>query len=264
MIRERLEGLLETKVMGRCLQTMESVDSTNLQIKALGESGYPEGTVVTAEEQTAGRGRRGRRWESPRGEALYMSVLLRPRIETNQASMLTLIGALAVRRAVEDAAGLQSLIKWPNDLVYQGKKICGILTEMYAGAEGIRYIVLGIGVNANQKEFPKELEDRAVSLNMILGREVDRECLAASILNRLEEYYLPFTAQGSLDFVRDEYNQNLVSLQAGVRVLSPGQEYEGVALGIDGRGNLLVRTEAGEIEKVSSGEVSVRGIYGYV
>ena len=241
----------------------ETIDSTNLKAKELAAEGALHGTLVTADAQNAGIGRRGRSWSSEKDAGIYMSVLLRPEIEVNKASMLTLIAALAVETAIAESLHCPSMIKWPNDIVLNKKKICGILTEMALNGTDIDYVVIGIGINVNNKEFSEEIIQTASSLFLETGAEIDREMLITKVWERFALYYEQFLQIGDLSLVREDYEKVLVNKGEKVKVLDPLGEYIGIAKGITNIGELIVDTE-GEIRYVSGGEVSVRGIYGYV
>ena len=241
----------------------ETIDSTNKKAKELATAGAEHGTLVTADAQQAGIGRRGRSWSSEKGTGIYMSMLLRPRIATDKASMLTLVAALAVESAIAELLQCQPMIKWPNDIVLNKKKICGILTELALNGTEIDYVVIGIGINANNKEFPEEIVQTASSLFLELNEEIDIELLITEVWNRFAVYYEQFLETEDLTLLKEEYEKALVNKEEKVKVLDPLGEYIGVAKGITNTGELIVDTE-GEIRYVSSGEVSVRGIYGYV
>lgn len=258
-----LESLRSTKWAGKSIFVFKETDSTNIQAKAGGEKGESHGTLYVAESQSAGRGRRGRSWESPAGESIYMSLLLRPELPPVKAPMLTLVMALAVARAIREQTGAEALIKWPNDIVVQGRKICGILTEMSTEMTWINYVVIGIGINVNQNEFPEELKDCASSLKMETGRRFRRSHLIAAVMEHFEMYYEQFLQEGSLAGFRKEYNELLVNKDRQVKILEPGNHYEAYALGIDDTGELIVEKEDGSVQNIFAGEVSVRGIYGY-
>lgn len=258
-----LESLRSTKWAGKSIFVFKETDSTNIQAKTGGEKGEPHGTLYVAESQSAGRGRRGRSWESPAGESIYMSLLLRPEFPPVKAPMLTLVMALAVARALRERTGVDVQIKWPNDLVVQGRKICGILTEMSTEMTWINYVVIGIGINVNQNEFPEELKDCASSLKMETGRRFRRSHLIAAVMEHFEMYYEQFLQEGSLAGFRKEYNELLVNKDRQVKILEPGNHYEAYALGINDTGELIVEKEDGSVQNIFAGEVSVRGIYGY-
>lgn len=253
---------LGTRWAGREMIFYKTTGSTNTDAKKAAEEGAVQGTVVVAERQEAGRGRRGREWNSPEGCNLYFTILLRPDCKPERACMLTLVMALAAARAVKER-GLEAGIKWPNDVVVNGKKVCGILTEMSAEPDYIHYVVIGTGINVNQKEFPAQIAATATSLRREKGEETGRAALLASILAHFETYYERFAASWELSALREEYEALLVNRDRQVRVLDPKGEYEGVARGISDTGELLVERENGRLETVYAGEVSVRGIYGY-
>lgn len=249
---------------GRNVEYYDTLDSTNTRAKALAEEGAESGTLVVADCQVAGRGRRGRTWASPPGSSIFMTLILRPRLLPSKASMLTLVAALAVYEAIKETTGLETLIKWPNDLVASGKKLCGILTEMSAELEGIHYVVIGIGINTNMEEFPEEVREMATSLLLETGQRVRRSRLVAAVMEAFEKYYNEFISQGDLSGLISVYNKHMANVGREVRVLDPAGDYTGKALGINEKGELLVETPDGKVRHVVSGEVSVRGIYGYV
>ncbi len=260
---QELRDNRKTKWLGQELVYLKETDSTNNQIKSLASEGFPEGTVVIAESQTAGRGRRGRAWESPAGSSIYMSLLLRPQIRPDNASMLTLVAALAVSKAVSKLTRKQAGIKWPNDLVMNGKKICGILTEMSLQSTDIDHIVVGIGINVHADAFPEEITNMATSLFLETGVHYKRSELILAVWEAFEDYYEIYLKTEDVSALTEEYNANLANLHQMVKVLDPNEPFEGKALGITERGELIVDTLEGR-KLVSSGEVSVRGIYGYV
>lgn len=245
-----------------CFQ--EEVDSTNLYAKRMAKEGAPEGTLALADAQTAGRGRRGRNWDSPKGESIYMSLLLRPKILPEYASQLTLVMGLSVAEGVADVLQLPVQIKWPNDVVVDGKKICGILTEMSADMDGIHYIVIGVGINVNNQEFPEELKTVATSLRMVTGEMQDRQIIMQGVLDAFSRNYERFLETENLGGLTEAYNRILANRDHQVRVLDPKNPFEGIARGINEYGELLVERQDGEIIAVYAGEVSVRGLYSYV
>lgn len=258
------ESGMHTEWAGRRLVFYETTDSTNVRAKHLAEQGAEHGTLVVAEEQTAGRGRKGRDWLSPSGSNLYFTLLLRPDCPADCAPMLTLVMALAVSEAIQQVCGVNAGIKWPNDLVAEQKKLCGILTEMELDGRQIRHVVIGVGVNVKKQSFPAELAERATTLEAAAGKTVERKLLLEKIMECFEADYRSFLRTGELSLLRQAYNSRLVNCGRQVRVLDPAGEYSGMAEGINERGELLVRTADGGIRQVYAGEVSVRGIYGYV
>lgn len=249
---------------GKRIKAFLETDSTNIQCGKLAAEGWPEGTLVVSECQNAGKGRRGRAWVSPAGTGIWMSLLLRPKIPPQKASMITLAAAMAVEKGIRLGTGVSSQIKWPNDLIIGQKKICGILTEMRTQKEKAEYVVVGIGINANIKEFPEELKDSATSLCQVKGEEVDRGKIIGCVLEAFEEYWEIFLKTGDLRTLKGEYNEKLINLGRQVQILEPGGEYTGLCRGIGPEGELLVDLPDGQVKTVFSGEVSVRGVYGYV
>lgn len=259
-----IRAAMKSQWLGQHVTFLEETDSTNNVVRRMAEQGAPEGTLAVAEIQTAGKGRRGRSWSSPKGSGIWHSFLLRPEFAPEHASMLTLLAAMAVQKSVKDVTGLDCKIKWPNDIVVNGKKICGILTEMSTEEDSIRYVVVGIGINVNTESFPPEISDTATSLKLSLGHELKRAPLIGAVLKSFEQYYSRFMEYGDMTGLMDEYNEMLANRKRQVRVLDPHGSYEGMALGIDKEGCLLVKREDDSVSAVISGEVSVRGIYGYV
>lgn len=262
--KNELESRIRTRWAGRNVVFYEITDSTNVQAKRLAEQGAAQGTLVVAEEQTAGRGRRGRDWRSPAGSNIYFTLLLRPEYTTDCASMVTLVMALAVREAVQEICGTDAGIKWPNDVVVGGKKVTGILTEMSLEGMEIQHVVIGVGINVKEQTFPAEIADKATSLEEAAGKPVSRAALLQKIMEHFEVDYEKFLQTKDLSLLKQGYNEALVNLGREVRVLDPAGEYGGTALGINEKGELLVRTADGSVKEVYAGEVSVRGIYGYV
>lgn len=261
---EEVGSRLETRWAGRPVYFHETIDSTNNEASRLAENGAAHGTLVVAEEQDRGKGRRGRAWVTPPKSAIAMSLIVRPELLPERASMMTLVMGLAVAYGCRDCCGVETAIKWPNDIVVDGKKICGILTEMSSEIDYIKYLVIGTGINTNIESFPPELEQTATSLYRIIGHRPDRAALIAACMKRFEEFYEKFLQTQDVSLIRDDYHALLAGIGGRVRVLEPGHEYEGVSEGIDTMGELLVRRDDGTLEKVYAGEVSVRGIYGYV
>ncbi|MBQ6442851.1 MAG: biotin--[Lachnospiraceae bacterium] len=242
----------------------DETDSTNLQAKRLAEEGASDGTLVVAECQTAGRGRLGRSFSSPQGEGIFMSVILRPEAPADQVSCLTLLAALAVQQGIGEIAGIGCGIKWPNDIIIHGKKVCGILTEMSMEERRVRHVVIGIGINCGNRDFPEELKEVATSLFLETGRQIRKDALIRSVWSAFEPLYESFLRYHDLREVREAYNQLLINREREVEVLDPDGAWKGSALGINEKGALLVKNKAGELIEISTGEVSVRGVYGYV
>ena len=260
-----IRAVLTSRWLGQNVKFFEEIDSTNNEVRRMAEQGAPEGTLVVAENQTAGKGRRGRAWIVPAGIAIAMSIVLKPQeLLPEHAPQLTLVAALAVARAIEQQTGLSVQIKWPNDIVIDGKKVCGILTEMSTQIDYINHIVVGIGINVHNEQFPEELSDRATSLYLSSGgRRYSRAALVEAVCEQFEYFYGIFMQTQDMSGLKEVYDDCLVNRGRTVRILDPKGEYEGVALGISPQGALEVNTADGR-RLVDSGEVSVRGVYGYV
>lgn len=258
-----LRSIRKTEWLGNKIYYEAEMDSTNTKAMKLAEEGAPHGTIVVTDHQKNGRGRRGRTWESPAGSAIAMTFLLRPHIHPNNASMLTLIAAMAVAKGIEDETGLKAGIKWPNDIIINRKKVSGILTEMSAQTDYVNHIVVGIGINVHVDAFPEELSNIATSIFLELGRKINRAALIERICEYFEAYFEVFLKTEDLSAIAKQYDAYMVNRNQPVRVLDPKDAYEGTARGITTRGELLVDTWESR-RLVSSGEVSVRGIYDYV
>ncbi len=262
--RAEIQSIVKTKWAGRQVIYYDETDSTNIQARLAGEKQAEHGTLVVADRQTAGKGRRGRSWDSPKGMCIYMTLLQRPFIAPAKAPMLTLVMALSAAEALIEQTGLPVQIKWPNDLVLNKKKICGILTEMSTEIQDINYVVTGVGINVNQEEFPEKIKKSATSLFLESGRHFKRSGLIASVMERYEKNYEIFMKTENLSELQNRYNKLLVNINRDVCVLEPQGEYSAHSSGINEQGELIVVTSEGEEKHIFAGEVSVRGIYGYV
>jgi BirA family biotin operon repressor/biotin-[acetyl-CoA-carboxylase] ligase len=252
MLRQRLKGGLFAKKIHHFFRA----DSTNRVAMELGYANEPEGTVVLAEEQTAGRGRAGRSWHSERATGIYATLLLRPKISPVQAPLLTMMAGLSAHAAIQAQTGLKADIKWPNDLMLDGKKLGGILTEMHAEPTLVRFVIVGIGINVNQEQFPNELRDIATSLRAETGKAQSRLDLLARLLGEFETDYNQFVRQGSRS-VTERFA--LVSSYASgkkVRVTNGGESYTGVTAGLRPEGLLQVKQEDGSTVTVLAGDVT--------
>ena len=258
--KRELEQGLKTKTMGQSIYFHEETDTTNNRARELALEGAPEGTLVVAEKQTAGRGRRGKVWESPLGTGIWMSLVLRPQIMPAEASVLTLLCGLATAEAIEAETGLSAGIKWPNDILINGKKAVGILTEMDCEMSEVHFVIPGIGINVNTASFPPEIAEIATSLYLECGKTVSRRRLVHRVLERLEEHYETFLRTGSFAAMLEDYRKHCITLGKEVHVL--GREpFFAEALDITPEGELLVRrADNGKEEVVFSGEVSIRGV----
>lgn len=261
---ERLRSCIRTKELGQQVVCFEKTDSTNLQADRLAKEGAPHGTLVVADLQSAGRGRRGRRWQQEPGTMIAMSLVLRPELLPDKASMLTLVAAHSVATAIEKMTEVSAFIKWPNDIVINAKKTVGILTEMSLEQGRIGHIILGIGINVGTEAFPEEIRETATSLYLETGKKPERCELIAAVLEQLEKDYAIFLENQDLSGILENYNAHLINRGKEVKILDGAGEYTGVSRGITKTGELLVEREDGKVEAVYAGEVSVRGLYGYV
>jgi len=255
-----------TKWLGREVVYFDKTGSTNTEAKRLAEEGAAEGTLVVADMQTAGKGRRGRSWQQSPGTMVSMTFILKPDFAPEKAPMVTLLAAHSVAGAIKKMTGMSASIKWPNDILVHDKKVVGILTEMSLSLEqdSIYYVVVGIGINANVRSFPQELSAMATSLYLEGGRQVSRSGLIAEVMVHFEADYERFLVDGNLEGILDDYNGQLASVGRQVRVLDPKGEYTGLCHGVNRMGELLVERQDGSVSAVYAGEVSVRGLYGYV
>lgn len=264
MTEAEIKSLMHTDWVAKEVLYFDTIDSTNTKAQELAEKGYPSGTLVVADKQESGKGRRGRSWVSPSGTGIFMTLMIKPDINPNNASMLTLVAALAVAKAITSVTGEVALIKWPNDIVVNGKKVCGILTEMNAQFDYINNIVVGIGINVHNESFPEEISQMASSLMIEAGgKRFHRAQIIAETMSYFEQYYDTFLKTQDLSALVREYDELLVNRNKSVRVLDPKEPFDGKAMGITPKGELIVDTWESR-KLVSSGEVSVRGIYGYV
>lgn len=277
----------------------EETDSTNIRAKEFGNRGCVDGTLIIADTQTAGKGRMGRSFSSPPDTGIYMSLLLKPSIDVTHVSSITLLAAMAAAKALEAIDGLQPSVKWPNDIVIDGKKVVGILTEMscdavripktygladmeYASAPAyetnLKYVVVGIGINVNNEFFPDEISDTATSLYQVCGRKLDREAIIYQVWSHFNDYYHAFLANRSLSFLIEDYNNMLASYGKDVYII-PHEKTAGesnpyqidttgltpcLCMGIDTEGALICRHADGTLEHVNAGEVSIRGLHAYI
>lgn len=264
MTEAEIKSLMHTEWVAKEVLYFDTIDSTNTKAQELAEKGYPSGTLVVADKQESGKGRRGRSWVSPSGTGIFMTLMIKPDINPNNASMLTLVAALAVAKAITSVTGEEAMIKWPNDIVINGKKVCGILTEMNAQFDYINHIVVGIGINVHNESFPEEISQMASSLMIEAGgKRFHRAQIIAETMSYFEQYYDTFLKTQNLSALVREYDELLVNRNKSVRVLDPKEPFDGKAMGITPKGELIVDTWESR-KLVSSGEVSVRGIYGYV
>lgn len=249
----------KTKVIGRDIRVFQETNSTNDVVEKLARDGVKEGVVVFAEAQTRGRGRLGRKWLSPAGKGLWFSLLLRPDLRPPEATRLTVASATAVRRAIESQTGLSPEIKWPNDILVDGRKVAGILTELSAELDQVKYVILGIGVdvNLNAGDFPADLRRTATSLKAELSKSVSRAGLAVAILRELDTDYARVTG-GRFPEVADEWEKYCATIGQQVVIHMGGRQVRGCAESLSEDGALLVRGDHGHLEQIIGGDVTVQ------
>lgn len=245
---------------GNRLRILEKTESTQNEAAAWAKEGVPEGAVVLAEEQTGGRGRQGHVWHSPAGKGVWMSIVLRPRIPLPYTPHLTLLGAVAMFRAMKKLTSAPLGIKWPNDILADGKKVAGILLESAAEDERLLYVIAGIGISVNldSADFPEELQERATSLKIVTGQEVDRASLVAACLQELEQLYRLYEEEGFAP-IRTLWEAQSITLGRQVTIHTPQGPLQGVAVGLDQSGALLLKDKTGTVQKVFSGDVHFSG-----
>lgn len=266
MDREKLKSLTENSVIDK-LYVEEEVTSTNDVAKSMSREGFKGRALIVSELQTKGRGRLGRNWSSPAGTGIWMSLLDTDTENLVNIPGITLLAGLAVAEALNSLSGEEcARIKWPNDVVINGKKVCGILTELISsGTEST--VIIGIGINASMDEFPEELKDKATSVFLEIGQKPEREKIITGVVTKLTEYISAYKITGSLGFAMDRYHSLMVNKGKEVILSSAnGDFYDNpyIATGIDEEGNLLVEDKSGTVHTVQSGEISVRGVLGYV
>lgn len=253
LLRRGLAGTL----FGKRIHHFFKVDSTNEVAMRLGQQDEPHGSIIVAEEQTGGRGRAGRAWHSEKSSGIYVTVLLRPQIPPAQAPLMTLLAGLAAREAVHEQCGVAVDIRWPNDLLASGKKFCGILTEMHAEPDRVRFIIIGIGLNVNHAKFPEPLSGIATSLRLETGRTHSRLELLTKLLRRLDRYYNLFLAQGGAPLIAQFEKASSYARGKRVRITAPGDTYVGTTAGLEPNGMLRVaRDGMAKTEVVISGDVA--------
>jgi BirA family biotin operon repressor/biotin-[acetyl-CoA-carboxylase] ligase len=250
---------LETWWLGHKIYYRDTLASTNELAKELARQGEEEGTLVIAEEQVAGRGRRGRSWHSPRGQNLLFSLLLRPPLQPAQTPQLTFLAAVALAEILKEELGLAAGIKWPNDVYVGGRKVAGILTELSAEVDRVNFVIMGIGINVNTPldDFPLPLQDRATSLQAEVGRALSRVDLLQKLLLRIENWYKAFLRDGFAP-LRRRWKELALVLGKGVQVIGPDETLSGVAVDVDDFGALLVQVPEGPVRRVLAGDVSLR------
>jgi len=250
--------ILKTKWIGRTIHYFHTIDSTNSKAYELALGGAQEGEVVIAESQEKGRGRLARHWFSPPFSNLYLSVILRPPIPPHQASLITLMAAVATADAIKNFSGLRPLIKWPNDILLKDRKVAGLLNEIHSEADRIHFVILGIGVNLNVdgKMFPKEIRAVATSLKSEMGQTISRKAFLQFLLQELEGWYSVFMKEGG-DAILKAWKDRAHIKGRQVKVASFGETLVGVAVDVDSDGALILKTEEGQ-KRIVAGDVEYR------
>ncbi|MGG3282384.1 biotin--[acetyl-CoA-carboxylase] ligase [Paenibacillus solani] len=253
---DTLTAGMTSEYFGKPLILLDKTNSTQEDARQLAEEGASEGTLVISEEQTGGRGRMGKKFYSPRGKGIWMSLVLRPKQPLHLTQQLTLMTGVAVCRAIAKCTGVQTDIKWPNDILFQGKKVCGILLESATEDERVRYCIAGIGISANLKEsdFPEDLRNVATSIRMAGGAAVNRTELIHSIMAEMEGLYQLYNEQGFKP-IASLWEALSGSVGRDVHVQTAGERFSGMATGLNKDGALLVRNQAGELIPVYSGDI---------
>jgi len=260
-VPEEVGPLLTTTSFGRSFVYLESVDSTNLQARSLARSGAVDGTVVVADSQTGGRGRMRRTWVSPSGVNLYCSIVLRPPVPSVRVPEIPLVAAAAIHGAIEsEFPELKSFIKWPNDIVVGGCKLCGILCEMESEPDFTHFVVVGFGLNVNLDPIPGELQGIASSIAIETGRPASRAIMLATVLNRFEQLYLEWADHEDLRFLLPYFEEHAWLKGRELRIEQFDRILTGTEAGLTPQGQLLLRAEDGTVTAVSSGEAHLRSI----
>ena len=252
---------LKTKFIGKNVLHFETIDSTNDYAKKIGNE-LRDGSVIISEEQTKGKGRLGRVWESKAGEGIWISIILKPNIIPNKAPFITLIAGASIVKAL-NILGVDAKIKWPNDITINNKKLSGILTELSAEIEQVNYIVVGIGMNVKDTDFEEELKDKATSLYKE-NYNVSRIDIVKEILCQFEKLYLDYIEKDDKKEVLDICRQYSAIINKEIYVIKNDQKELVDCIGINEEGNLIIKNKDGNLEEIMSGEVSIRGVKGYV
>lgn len=253
---DNIDVLCENEIEYDKLLFLDEVDSTNNEGKRQANNGCKSRLLIICNNQTAGKGRLGRSWQAEKNAGIYMSMVLRPEIIPQEASQITLVTGIAVMKAINNVTGLNTKIKWPNDIILNGKKIVGILTEMNAEMEKINYVVVGIGINVNNSEFNNDIQDKATSLYIESKRKYKRSDIINEFIKTFDAYYDKFCNEGFEVLVK-EYNKNCANVGKAVKTVGGKMEVKGIAKGVNNKGELLIENE-NQIFNVLSGEVSLR------
>ncbi|MCI1945657.1 biotin--[acetyl-CoA-carboxylase] ligase [Clostridium luticellarii] len=262
---EELKEYVNTKYIGKNIIHFESIDSTNDRAKKLSEQGAEHGTVVISEEQAGGKGRLGRIWCSPKYKGISMTIILRPNIDPMEASQITQIAAASMINSLKEF-NIDAKVKWPNDIIINGKKVCGILTEMSGELNKVNYVIVGIGINANMDkyDFSKDLLDKATSIKIETKSNINRKALVGALLNEFEILYTEFQEKGKINLSVEICKNNSAVIGKNIKIIKNTQESCAKAVDLDGKGRLIVKHKDGSLEKLISGEISIRGLDSYI
>jgi BirA family biotin operon repressor/biotin-[acetyl-CoA-carboxylase] ligase len=254
-----IEKRLTTRLIARPLTVIEGVGSTNDAAMAAGQAGHPEGLAILADRQHSGRGRSGRTWASRPGLGIYTSILLRPAVLPHQAPLLTILAGLATAEAVRTASDLAPRLKWPNDVLLDGRKVAGILTEMATVGQRVGHVVVGVGINVHHGpgDLPADVHTAATSISATAGRRVERGEVAAALYNALDRWYAAFCA-GDRAGILAEARARTATLGRAVTVVAGPERWQGMALDLEDDGALLVRDQSGSVRRVLAADVSIR------
>ncbi len=256
---EKIRARLQSRLIGRPLEVVAEIGSTNDAVMAAGRAGKSEGFALLADRQTAGRGRRGRSWTSPASLGLYASILLRPHQPSARVPLLTLVAGLGVAEAIEDIAGVTTQLKWPNDVLIEGRKVAGILAEVASADEQVDHVVIGIGINVNHgpPDLPEGLLPAATSLYIATGKTLPRGELAAAVFNALDRWYHAFS-DSRVETILAAGRRRSATLGRPVDVFAEEERWQGLAMDLDADGALLVREDGGRVRRVIASDVSIR------
>ncbi|RNA69170.1 biotin--[acetyl-CoA-carboxylase] ligase [Alteribacter keqinensis] len=252
--KHQLESRLKDETFITAVHHYPSIHSTQETAHQLASENAPEGTLILADEQTKGKGRLGRQWHSPRETGIWMSLILRPDIEVKRAPQLTLLTAVAVVRGIKNAVGIDPEIKWPNDVLFEGKKVAGILTEMQAEPDKVHAIIVGLGLNVNQSQFPAPLDTIATSLRIESGKSVNRTDVLSSILIEWDWLYRTFLKEG-FAAVKPLWEAHALTMGKRITARTPKETLTGIATGIDDSGVLLLRQDDGTLRHIYSADI---------
>ena len=258
--KQIINDKLHTKIIGKDLIFLDTVSSTNDYLKALADDGCKNGTAVTSREQTKGKGRLGRKWVSEKDQNIILSFMLQPQITPNKCLTITHLAGLSLCNAIRDFTGLDCKIKWPNDIIIGNKKLAGILTEMKSSAGKIDYVIVGIGINVEQKIFPEEISHKATSIILETEKAIDKNDLFVHILETLEADFIRNNLEMTPS-VLAEYTKLCATIGKTVTFSKGNESVCGKAVGIEQNGELIVTIDGGTSYAVGSGEVTVQGIY---